>query len=248
MPAYNEEEGLEFLLNRIERITTAFKIKHKVIIVDDGSTDHTVSVIKSYSNKMLIDIIHFEQNKGIEEVFRTGFKKICQEGNDEDICITMDSDNTHNPYVILDILSKLNDSKNFYDIVVASRFERGGGMVGTPFIRQLLSIIVSHILRKVIPIRGIKDYSSFYRGYRVGIIRKGFEVFGESLIKGHGFSSMANMLINLSTMTHCMIEVPLVLRYDLKEGGTGMRIFKTIKGYLGIIFSQIRKRTKNFSS
>jgi len=241
MPAYNEEEGLEFLLNRIERIIAAFNIKSKIIIVDDGSTDHTILVIESYSHKMPIEIIRFEENRGIAEVFRTGLKKVCQEGSDNDICITMDSDNTQNPYIMLDILSKLTDSKDCYDVVVASRFVKGGDMVGTPFIRRMLSTVVSHMLRKVIPIKGIKDYSSFYRGYRVEIIRKGFEIFEENFIKGHGFSSMANMLIKLSKITDRMIEVPLVLRYDLKEGGTGMKIIKTTKGYLGIIIEQLKR-------
>ena len=126
LPAYNEEEGLEKLLDRIHRIMEAFSIQYKLFIINDGSVDRTSYVIQSYSKIMPIELINFENNRGITEVFRVGFKRICEIGSDDDICITMDSDNTQNPYVILDIIKKLNESS---DVVIASRFKKGGKMV-----------------------------------------------------------------------------------------------------------------------
>ncbi len=237
LPAYNEEEGLEYLLNRIDRITKAFSINYKIIIVDDGSTDHTEMVIRSYSNLMPIEVIRFSENKGVTEVFRIGFKKICGEAADDDICVTMDSDNTQNPYVMLDLLKVINDQKA--DIVIASRFEKGGGVVGAPFMRKWLSIGISHILRRLINIKGVKDYSTFYRAYRVSVLKKGFERYGGDLIKGHGFSAMARLLIKLGTITDKIRETPFILRYDLKEGGSGMNIKRTILGYLYIITEHV---------
>ncbi len=241
LPAYNEEEGLEHLLDRIKRITGAFSIPYKIIIVNDGSKDHTESVIRSYSNAMPIEIINFEKNMGIEKVFKVGFRKVCGEAKDDDICVTMDSDNTQNPYVMLDMLKAMKGPDG-PDIVIASRFEKGGAMVGAPFVREVLSIAVSHILRNLIRLRNVKDYSTFYRAYRVAIIKKGFAKYGDDLIKGHGFSAMARLLIKLGEITDRIVEVPFILRYDLKEGGTGMKIGSTIMGYLGLIFEYLRDK------
>ena len=238
LPAYNEEEGLEKLLERINRITRSFAIKYKLIIVNDGSKDHTVSVIKSYSVGMPIELINLKKNQGIAEVFRTGFKRICEEAQDDDICITMDSDNTQNPYVMLDIIEELKS----YDVVIASRFKEGGKMVGAPFIRKILSIGVAWILMRLTPINGVRDYSTFYRGYRIGVLKKAMSTYGDSLIEGQGFSSMAKMLIRLRNLTDKFAEVPLILRYDLKEGGSGIRIFRTIRGYLTIFAQIINKK------
>ena len=238
LPAYNEEEGLENLLNRIKRIAGAFSFSYKIIIVNDGSTDHTELVIRSYSDTTPIELINFEKNRGIEEVFKAGFKRVCGIAKDDDICITMDSDNTQNPYVMLDML-RLMEGSGGPDIVIASRFEKGGAMVGAPFTRRILSIGISYILRRLIPIKGVKDYSTFYRAYRISVIKKGFEKYGDGLIEGHGFSAMANLLIKLCTITDKVQEVPFVLRYDLKEGGTGMNIGKTMMGYLGIIWEHL---------
>src|SRR5262249_23191470 len=129
LPAYNEEEGLEKLLERIRRIARANAIDYRLLIINDGSRDHTAQVVQSFASDMPIDLVSFATNAGVTEVFRTGFRRVCAEAGDEDICITMDADNTQNPYVILDVLKKL---QNGCDLVVASRFEPGGGMVKAP--------------------------------------------------------------------------------------------------------------------
>jgi dolichol-phosphate mannosyltransferase len=233
LPAYNEEEGLEKLLERIRRITRANAIAYQLLIVDDGSRDHTAQVVQSFAIDMPIDLLSFGSNAGVTEVFRTGFRRVCDQGADDDICITMDADNTQNPYVMLDVLEKLH---NGCDLVVASRFAPGGGMVKAPFVRCVLSLGVAWLLRHAIAIDGIKDYSTFYRGYRVKLLKRGFAMYGGDLIRGEGFSGMADMLIKLCGLAGNRVgEVPLVLRYDLKEGGSGMRIFRTIRGYIGVI-------------
>ena len=209
-------------------------MNYKIIIVNDGSSDHTDLVIRSYSNTMPIEIIGFEANRGVTEVFRAGFRKVCDEARDDDICVTMDSDNTQNPYVMLDML-KIMESDKKIDIVIASRFEKGGAMVGAPVIRRWLSIGISHILKSLIPIDGVTDYSTFYRACRVKILKDGFAKYGDDLIKGHGFSAMARLLIKLSGLPARIKEVPFILRYDLKEGGSSMNIGRTISGYLNLI-------------
>jgi dolichol-phosphate mannosyltransferase len=238
LPAYNEEEGLEKLLERIRRITRAFSLDYQLIIINDGSKDHTAAVVESYMKEMPIELINFEENKGITQVFRVGLRRVCDLGQDQDVCITMDSDNTQNPYVILDILRKLGNS---FDMVIASRFEEGGKMVKAPWLRMVLSLGVAWLLKRLIPIPGVQDYSTFYRGYRVGLLKKGFALYGDALIEGHGFSGMADLLIKLSKLTHRIGEVPLVLRYDLKEGGSGMRIFRTLRGYLQLIWKHKKR-------
>ncbi|MDD4899242.1 MAG: glycosyltransferase [Candidatus Omnitrophica bacterium] len=237
LPAFNEEEGLEKLLDRIDRIIKGFSIQCKIIIVNDGSMDRTLYVIDSYAKTLPIEIINFKNNHGITEVFRVGFKRVCEIGKDNDICITMDSDNTQNPYVILDIIDKINNSS---DVVIASRFQKGGKMVGAPLLRKLMSVGVAKILKQVVPIKGVSDYSTFYRGYRVKVLKQAFSHYGDNLIEGQGFSSMANLLIKLRKITQRFAEVPFILRYDLKEGGSGIRVIKTIKGYLKII-SEVQK-------
>ena len=58
----------------------------------------------------------------------------------------------------------------------------------------------------------------------------------EYYIQGHGFSSMAEFLLKLCyEFKPRLYEIPINLRYDLKEGGSGINIFKTIRGYIKLI-------------
>ena len=112
-------------------------------------------------------------------------------------------------------------------------------MVGAGY-RGCLSTIASWILRFSIKIPNITDYTIFYRAYKMNVLRKGFDTFKENFISGAGFSCMANMLINTITANPGIkiAEVPLTLRYDLKEGGSGIQLFRTALGYFKIIKSQ----------
>ncbi|MFQ5672484.1 MAG: glycosyltransferase [Nitrospinales bacterium] len=229
LPAYNEEEGIEKLLERLIRITQTFIQDYKIIIVDDGSTDHTLQVIECFKDKLNIEIISFPENKGIVEVFRAGFKKVCDEGTDDDICITMDSDNTQTPYIILDIVEKMRSS---YDIVIASRFAEGGELIGVTWFRYILSFSVAFLMGRIARIPGVTDYSSFYRGIQLKVLKRAFEKHGDDLIAGKGFSGMGGLLVKLRPFSQKIGEVPLVLRYDLKLGKSGISIYKSIVGYL----------------
>lgn len=240
LPAYNEEEGLERLLDRIKRITASLEFDYQLVIINDGSQDHTVDVIQSYANGMSIHLVNFQHNRGLTEVIRTGFQWVCERGQDDDICITLDADNTHNPYVMLDIIRKCEEG---YDIVIASRFQDGGGMVGVPVTRRVLSLGVAWLLRTFFPIPGVRDFSTFFRGHRVGVLKSAFETYGEDLLRGEGFAGMAWYLYKLSTLTDKITEVPLILRFDLKEGGSKMRIVRTVIGYVGLMAS-LRRRTR----
>tara|TARA_B100000315_G_C14543657_1_gene572167 strand:+ start:565 stop:1308 length:744 start_codon:yes stop_codon:yes gene_type:complete len=238
LPAFNEEDGIERLLERIHRIQESFDLKLKVIIVNDGSMDNTRIVIESFKDYLNIEIIDFETNRGIETVFYEGFKRINELSIDnKDVCITMDSDNTHNPYYLISILERLKKSS---EIVIASRFLKGGGMSGVPFYRRILSNAASYLMIKFVGIPGVTDYSTFFRGFKISAIREALKKYGKDFISGEGFSCQVTMLIKLNKMGYKFEEVPFVLKYYLKEGASGMKILETIKGYLKIIYKNYR--------
>jgi dolichol-phosphate mannosyltransferase len=98
-------------------------------------------------------------------------------------------------------------------------------------------------MKKFVSIPGITDYSIFYRGYKVSVIREALQKYDKNLISGEGFSSVVNMLIKLNEMNYKFGEVPVILKYYLKEGSTGIEILKTIKGYLKIICRNFKCQT-----
>lgn len=234
MPAYNEEFGLEILLSRLKRVMNDIKYPWEIVVVNDGSKDRTLKVLSSFKDSLPLKIISFDKNRGITEVFLKGFNHILSEASNEDLIITLDSDNTQSPYVIYDLISEWEKG---FNLVIASRFVSGSCVMGVPWFRNILSLNVAYLLKYFFPYNNVSDYSTFYRAQTVELIgRVVSKVPMELVISGEGFSSMARFLLNLCYRGQANVsEVPITLRYDLKEGGTGIRIFRTIFGYFRLI-------------
>lgn len=239
--AYNEEKGIGELLKNLSKIRQECLQDIRILVVNDGSRDKTSEVVRSFASQIPIQLIEFDRNRGIVEVFRTAFEQVVQQSNGNDYCITMDADNTHRPELILQIVEKLRQGQ---DIVIASRFAPGGRTVGAPAFRAFLSDGVAFMLSQLVRIPGVKDYSTFYRGYRVSLIREGLKRYGGNLVAGEGFAGMAGLLIRLSYLTSKISEVPLTLRYDLKHSRSTMKIFKTMRGYLRLTLQYLQKELK----
>jgi dolichol-phosphate mannosyltransferase len=238
LPSYNEESGLQEVLPALIDIAASYKEPMRVVVVDDGSKDRTSEVVRSFEKKLDLKLITFPQNQGVTEVFRQGFKFIMADSKNHghDICIVLDSDNTQDPRLIPEMVRRIEQGD---DIVIASRFEGNGGMVGCPWVRQIFSYGVSWIMRILAGLPNVKDYSIFYRACRVSLIKAGFDRYGERLIEGKGFASICSLLLKMGTITRKTSEIPLILRYDNKQGMSGNKIFRTIRGYLELIWQYI---------
>jgi len=236
LPSFNEEQGLQSVLPGLEKLSKERPGElFRVVVVDDGSQDRTSEVANSFSNRLDIKIFRFEQNRGVGEVFKQGLHYVRNDSKNpsEDICVVLDSDNTQDPRVMLEMMDRIRQGD---DIVIASRFQGHGKMVGCPWTRKIFSYGVSWLLQLIISVPNVKDYSIFYRAYRISILQEGFLRYGDQLLEGQGFSSIAGLLIKLGNITRKISEVPFVLRYDLKTGSSGMKVIKTIQGYLGLIY------------
>lgn len=239
LPSFNEELGLAQLLPRLQEMAKQSPDTFKIVVVDDGSRDKTSEVAASFSDRLDLKLIRFEQNRGVGEVFRAGFHFVCEDSRspNQDICVALDSDNTQDPNVMISMVQRIQAGD---DLVIASRYEGEGHMVGCPWHRSLYSYGVSWLLRLLTRLSAIKDFSTFYRAYRVRLLQKGFERYGENLLAGRGFAVMGACLLKLANLTGKISEVPLILRYDLKAGSSGNKIGKTIRGYLELIMEYVK--------
>jgi dolichol-phosphate mannosyltransferase len=101
-------------------------------------------------------------------------------------------------------------------------------------VRKVLSRGASFLLSTVARVRGARDYTCGYRLYRSTMLRRALEAWGDRLIEEVGFVCMAELLVKLGRGGARVAEAPLVLRYDLKEGASKMKILKTITRYFAM--------------
>ncbi|QDT07950.1 Undecaprenyl-phosphate mannosyltransferase [Rubripirellula lacrimiformis] len=225
LPAYNEEEALPELLERIGEAFADNGLPYEVIIVDDGSKDDTAKIAAQMSFQMPIHLVQHEINAGLGVTIRDGLREAVDRAGERDIIVTMDADNTHPPGLINRMVSMIQEG---CDVVIASRFQPGARVVGVPIERHFLSIGARILFTVLFPTRGVRDYTSGYRAYRASVIRQAFAEHGDDFVGEKGFSCMADVLLKLREQGVMFGEAPLRLRYDQKGGDSKMQVFKTI--------------------
>ncbi len=235
LPAYNEEETLPTLLDRIREAMEENLIEYRVIVVNDGSTDGTGEMVDRMRDTMPITRIDHEQNRGLGEAIRTGLLAAIEGAKDRDIIVTMDSDNTHTPGLIARMVRGIREGN---DVVIASRFQPGAHVRGVPLHRRALSRSGSLLFRLAFPTPGVRDFTSGYRAYRAGVIRQAFDTYGGAFVAESGFSCMVDILLKLRRIEAIISEVPLVLRYDMKYGASKMLVLRTTIETLQLLISR----------
>jgi dolichol-phosphate mannosyltransferase len=235
LPAFNEEEALPELLERIGEAFADNHLPYEVIVVDDGSSDNTAQIAAQMSFQMPIHVVQHEQNQGLGPTLRDGLREAVDRAGERDIIVVMDADNTHPPGLIQRMVRMIHEG---CDVVIASRFERGGCAVGVPIERHILSLGARVLFTVLFPTRGVRDYTSGFRAYRTSVVRQGFADYGDDFVSETGFSCMADVLLKLRKQGAFFGEAPLRLRYDRKGGESKMKVFRTIWTTLKMLFRQ----------
>ena len=110
--AKNESKTIGNVIEKIHLLNLPFS--HKILVVNDGSTDNTAQIAKS---KDALVVNHF-QNLGLGGAIKTGY--IASLFLKPEIVITIDADGQHDPKYIPEMISKIKDENA--DLVYASRF------------------------------------------------------------------------------------------------------------------------------
>lgn len=238
LPAYNEEKALQPMMAKISAVMAEMRAAYRVVVVNDGSKDSTLAIVRELAQSYPIDIIIHKYNRGLGETARDGFEYIAEIGSPQDVVVRMDCDDTHEPTYIPQMLAKLNEG---WEVVITSRYAQGGGEVGLDWYRRLVSRCANLLFKLCFPIDGVKEYSCGYRAYRVGLIQDALAIFGNKFIdlKGMGFTGTLEKLIKLRLMGARIAEIPFVLRYDQKLSQSKVVTSITTLGCLLLILKHV---------
>jgi dolichol-phosphate mannosyltransferase len=231
LPAYNEELSLPPLFQKIKTTMDGMGAEYQVVLCNDGSSDATQAVAESFVGPLPLHIITHPLNRGLGETVRDLFEYAALQCGPDDIVVRLDCDDTHEPETIARMAAKLDEG---YDVVLASRFQEGGGQMGVQGYRALISAGANIFMRIVFPVPGVREYSCGFRAYRGRVIQQAIAVWGNGFIqlKGLGFTGTLEKLIKLHLLGARFAEVPFVLRYDQKVSDSKMITSVTTLGYM----------------
>ena len=141
IPVFNEENSIQ------DVVIKTFEYSKSIIVVDDGSTDSTKSILDSLNNtypENLI-VISNDKNYGIGKSMKIGFKKAIS--LDPEIIFKIDGDGQHNPDDIPKFINQL--IKGNYDLVKGNRFMDLKSLESMPKIKLLGNLLITS-LQKII--------------------------------------------------------------------------------------------------
>ena len=199
IPTYNEEESIGNLLNRLqsvrEQIANLYEID--ILIVDDGSPDNTIKIVKSLDYSR-ISILQRSEKKGLGPAYLAGFSEGLK--TDYDYFVEMDADLSHQPEELPNLLEQATD-QNF---VIGTRWMPGGSVVNWPKKRQFISKMGTKYASFALKL----PYRDLTSGYRV-IPRSFLEKIDFSKIETRGYGFQVEMAIKARNNGFNIVEVPI---------------------------------------
>lgn len=231
LPAYNEEQALPRLVPKLASALSEISPDFRIVVCNDGSTDGTAAVLEELRQTYPLEVIEHPYNRGLGESVRDLIERAVELTDAGDFVVRMDCDDTHEPLYIEKMVHRAASGT---DVVIASRFARGGGQVGVNAYRRAISRLATTFMRTLFPIDGLQEYTSGFRVYRAEILHRALDTYGGSFVqlKGLGFTCTLEKLVKLNMLGATFGEEAFVLRYDQKPGESKMIASVTTLGYL----------------
>lgn len=190
IPAYNEEAGIESTIS--ELITLIEKKDWEIIVINDGSTDNTRSLLKSFNQ---ITTIEHPYNKGYGASIKTGIRNASRE-----VIVLFDADGQHNPADIPLLLEKLP----YYDMVAGERTKDSR----QDWLRKPGKFLL-RLTANLLAERKIPDLNCGLRAIKRDVIIEMLELFPD------GFSFSTTSTIAFYKMGYNVCYVPVTTRERL---------------------------------
>jgi glycosyltransferase involved in cell wall biosynthesis len=212
IPVYNEQDNLPLLFDAIYKVMNLLNQSWEVILVDDGSRDNSLPVLKEYAQKDAehVRVISFRRNFGQTAAIAAGLDYAQGE-----IIVLLDADMQNDPADIPMMLAKLDEG---FDLVSGWRKSRKDNAIT----RNFPSMIANWVISRVTGVY-LHDYGCTLKVYRRDVL-EGFRLYGEM----HRF-----IPVYASSVGAKITEMP-VNHYPRKFGKTKYGLERTVKVVLDL--------------
>ena len=214
LPTYNEHEN-------IERMVRALVDRGvRVLVIDDNSPDGTGEIADRLAAELdAVDVLHRERKEGLGPAYIAGFRHALRAG--AELILEMDCDFSHDPADV----PRLIEAAAGADLVLGSRYVRGGGVGNWGFLRRLIS-------------RGGSLYAQILLGLHVRDLTGGFKCYRRTVLEAlpldeihsRGYAFQIETTYRAIRKGFRVVEVPITF-VDREVGGSKMTKAIVLEGF-----------------
>ena len=198
LPTYNEAGNLERLVRAVLQQVPAAR----VLVVDDNSPDGTGQIADRLAAELPeVSVLHRPLKEGLGRAYLAGFERAL--ASDADLIVEMDADFSHDP----GDLPRLVAAAEHADVVLGSRYVKGGGVVDWGLFRRMLSRGGSFYSRVVLGV-GVRDLTGGFKCFR----REALERIATPEVRANGYAFQIELTYRAIRAGLRVVEVPIVFR------------------------------------
>jgi dolichol-phosphate mannosyltransferase len=195
IPTFNEAENLEEIVGRVRASVPAADI----LVADDNSPDGTGEIAdKLAAGDDHMHVLHRPGKQGLGAAYLAGFGWALDRGYGA--VVEMDADGSHDPAELPALLAALADA----DLVVGSRWVRGGTVRNWPRSRELLSRGGNAYARVMLGLP-VRDATGGYRAYRASTLHD----IGLHSVRSQGYCFQIDLTLRAVRAGKRVVEVPI---------------------------------------
>lgn len=222
IPTYNEAENLPSIVERVRHAAPEVDI----LVVDDHSPDGTGDIADALSaTDDHISVLHRAGKEGLGRAYVAAFGWAIERGYSH--VVEMDADGSHLPEQLPLLLERAAMSDH-PDLVIGSRYVRGGKLEGWPKSREVLSRAGNFYIKMWLGIPA-SDVTAGYRVYRTEILER----LDLSTVESQGYFFQTDMTDKVAQCGGHIVEMPIT--FAQREAGESK--------LSGSIFTESLKRT-----
>ncbi|HMO39094.1 MAG TPA: polyprenol monophosphomannose synthase [Saprospiraceae bacterium] len=236
IPTYNEKENIYRMVRTVFSMDASFH----VLVVDDGSPDGTAQIVKTLQVEYPESLFLLERagKQGLGTAYIAGFKWGLERAYQ--YIIEMDADFSHNPHDLPRLRNACTEQNA--DVVVGSRYVKGGQLQNWPWDRVMLSYGASWYVR-CITWMPVKDPTAGFVCYRRAVL----ETLDLDKIRFVGYAFQIEMKYAARLLGFKIVEIPITFS-DRLEGNSKMSKSIVREAIWGVLLMRWRSFFVNYAA
>jgi dolichol-phosphate mannosyltransferase len=209
LPTYNERENLARM---IDVLAGVLREGDRVLVIDDNSPDGTGGIADELAAEHdFVSVLHRERKEGLGRAYIDGFHRVLADG--AELVLEMDCDFSHDPQDVPRLIAAAEDGA---DVVLGSRYVRGGSTRNWGLLRRLISRGGS-IYTALFLQMGVKDPTGGFKCFR----RRVLEQIELDAITPRGYAFQIEMTYRAKQEGFRIVEIPITF-VDRQAGDSKM--------------------------